>query len=710
MQRAAGRGTRDRPRATGAGAAARDRPGVRRVRARASRACSPSRSARSRPMTRPRCRTPRPTCSSARCSTSCVEAGAVSPAGREGADVACWAAVHGLSVLLLDGPLRGLPPADREAVLDEAARHHRAGAHGVDGLSPPAAVPGVGWRHGGTGRPSGRQPARRGAGRSDEDGAGAPRAAAAHPAGRRDRRAPQLGHLDHRVVAQPPRPRAREAGDWSDYDKTPVLQVRTRPHAVRREPRLRPRRRGPRATRSFERAARTAAGRPDLAFQEGVPGDFDLAMFTLGPAGALRHRRAVHRGHADRDPRGRRDHRSGRRCSRSRCRRSWCCSRRRRRRPVRRWPRSLAAADHRAGRRRRRRAPRFGVHLCLGDMNNRAFGTMSDVARWSLLANAIVAGWPTDRPLDLHARAVRGGRPARPRRTRRSTRRCAADAARRARGSRPASRTSRSRSTDQLTIRGVIERASAPRGRRSRRRAAWDGVRPEDGSGRARADGRALRLLTQPAARIRATSVWPDVRACSRAVTPSPSAIAGSAPGVEQDPHDLLVRRRPVAQDHRLEQGRPAEVVDVVDVDVGLHDPAYVVDVAAFAGRDDRDAAVAVADRQVGVGGQQGLEHRDAAGHAGHQPRGVVPVVERVRVGPERHEQPGDGHAVVRRREQQRGPVVLVAGLEVRLAAQHQGRRVGVAVGRGGEQSLQRGRAPYVLCSAVFRSRVATAV
>ena len=48
-----------------------------------------------------------------------VEAGAVSPAGREGADVACWAAVHGLSVLLLDGPLRGLPPVDREVVLEK---------------------------------------------------------------------------------------------------------------------------------------------------------------------------------------------------------------------------------------------------------------------------------------------------------------------------------------------------------------------------------------------------------------------------------------------------------------------------------------------------------------------------------------------------------------------------------------------------------------
>jgi hypothetical protein len=41
----------------------------------------------------------------------------------------------------------------------------------------------------------------------------------------------------------------------------------------------------------FEEAKRLA-GRSDLPFQEGVPGDFDLAMFTLGPAAALTHRRA----------------------------------------------------------------------------------------------------------------------------------------------------------------------------------------------------------------------------------------------------------------------------------------------------------------------------------------------------------------------------------------------------------------------------------
>ena len=46
-----------------------------------------------------------------------VEAGAVSPADRLGADVACWSAVHGLSVLLLDGPLHHLPPEEREGVI-----------------------------------------------------------------------------------------------------------------------------------------------------------------------------------------------------------------------------------------------------------------------------------------------------------------------------------------------------------------------------------------------------------------------------------------------------------------------------------------------------------------------------------------------------------------------------------------------------------------
>ena len=202
----------------------------------------------------------------------------------------------------------------------------------------------------------------------------------------------------------------RKAGDWSDYDKTPVMKVRRgrtlygasldlgHVAAVRE---------------SFPafRSLTTATGRSDIAFQEGVPGDFDLAMFTLGPAGAMRHRRAfteatlteirditaitgsdalfqievpaelvlLTKAPAAAQP-------------------------------------ALARALARPVAKLAAGAPigtRFGVHLCLGDMNNRAFGTMDTVAPLVLLANAIVRAWPADRRLDIvHAPFAAADQPA----------------------------------------------------------------------------------------------------------------------------------------------------------------------------------------------------------------------------------------------------------------------------------------------------------
>ena len=48
-----------------------------------------------------------------------VEVGAMSPAARVGAEYAAWSAVHGISTLLLDGPLRDLPDEERQAALDK---------------------------------------------------------------------------------------------------------------------------------------------------------------------------------------------------------------------------------------------------------------------------------------------------------------------------------------------------------------------------------------------------------------------------------------------------------------------------------------------------------------------------------------------------------------------------------------------------------------
>ena len=42
----------------------------------------------------------------------------VSPDRREGAEVACWSAVHGFAVLHIDGPLEDVPARERDRQLE----------------------------------------------------------------------------------------------------------------------------------------------------------------------------------------------------------------------------------------------------------------------------------------------------------------------------------------------------------------------------------------------------------------------------------------------------------------------------------------------------------------------------------------------------------------------------------------------------------------
>jgi hypothetical protein len=77
------------------------------------------------------------------------------------------------------------------------------------------------------------------------------------------------------------------------------------------------------------------------------------------------------------------------------------------------------------------------------------------------------------------------------------------------------------------------------------------------------------------------------------------------------------VRGATVAQDDGLEQRRPAQAVDVVDVDRRLQQLAHRLHVAVVRRRDQRRAAVAVGALQVGTGGQrqaQDLASRPGAG------------------------------------------------------------------------------------------------
>ena len=193
---------------------------------------------------------------------------------------------------------------------------------------------------------------------------------------------------------------ARE-GDWSDYDKTPRFKVvagkrlsadaLSLGHAAAFH-----------ANYKTFKALRAKHGLGDLAYQVGIPGDLDLALFVFGPAGivtrrrpfmeaTLREIRAIHAEGGDdvvfqievpaelafvaqMPP------------------------------PM----RPLVASYMASGICRLARlspaGTRFGIHLCLGDMNHRAIARLTDVGPVVQLANAIGRGWSAGRRLDyIHA-------------------------------------------------------------------------------------------------------------------------------------------------------------------------------------------------------------------------------------------------------------------------------------------------------------------
>lgn len=204
-------------------------------------------------------------------------------------------------------------------------------------------------------------------------------------------------------LRQHPDLEVKREGHWGDYDDTLTFAVR-RGHTLRGEtldfghvaafersyPRFRER-----------REALGAAGE-GLRFQVGLPGDFDLCLFTLGPIAAFRRRAAF--AEATLTEIRRIFERAGddvvfqlevpaelvfvARAPKVL-------------QPLvaRLMARGLAKLAARAP-----RGARFGIHLCLGDMNHRALGRMSDVRPLVLLANAIARAWPAERPLDfIHA-------------------------------------------------------------------------------------------------------------------------------------------------------------------------------------------------------------------------------------------------------------------------------------------------------------------
>lgn len=201
----------------------------------------------------------------------------------------------------------------------------------------------------------------------------------------------------------------RREGDWSDYEDTVTHKVKLGHTLDGRDLDLRHVAAFEESFPVFERL-REERGLDDLSFQVGLPSDFDMALFTLGPSGPLLHRwpftvatlREIHAIHR----------RAGLQVVFQLEMPAELVA-------VTQVPRPLqplvAAYLARGIARLARRSPagaRFGLHLCLGDMNHEALGRMRDVRPLVLLTNAVVERWPDDRPLEfIHVPLAAGEEP-----------------------------------------------------------------------------------------------------------------------------------------------------------------------------------------------------------------------------------------------------------------------------------------------------------
>jgi hypothetical protein len=202
----------------------------------------------------------------------------------------------------------------------------------------------------------------------------------------------------------------RRPGDWSDYDHTSRL-------GVRRGHRFDGRGVDLGHVEAFESgyaALQTVAarnGRDDLEFLVGLPGDFDLALFTFGPLGGFRYRKIfadlmlqeIESIHAQ----------AGNKVVFQLELPAELVFITQLPKPLRPLAASYLARQVTNMIRRAPAGARFALHLCLGDLHNKALGKPHTAEPMVTIGNALLKSWPTTHPLDyLHLPFAAGETPA----------------------------------------------------------------------------------------------------------------------------------------------------------------------------------------------------------------------------------------------------------------------------------------------------------
>ena len=212
-----------------------------------------------------------------------------------------------------------------------------------------------------------------------------------------------------RGLADHPDLQTVKSGDISSYDQLPRYRVRRHHRLFGATMDLGV---ATAFTESYPvfRALRERHQLPQLRFQVGVAGDLDLALFSLGPAAALPHRRAfteliIRELRAVRAVAGDDVVFQLELPAESVLVSQLPAAARR-----------VAAARLASGLRALVQClpagSRFGVHLCFGDLGHKALVDPDDAAPLVTLANAVGRAWPAGRPLDyVHVPLAAGEHP-----------------------------------------------------------------------------------------------------------------------------------------------------------------------------------------------------------------------------------------------------------------------------------------------------------
>ena len=156
----------------------------------------------------------------------------------------------------------------------------------------------------------------------------------------------------------------------------------------------------------------------------------------------------------------------------------------------------------------------------------------------------------------------------------------------------------------------------------------------------------------------------PRFRACRSGVTPSRSARFTLRAGFHQQLDNLRMLAAAIPENDRLEQGRPTQLVDMIDVDSRFDEQSDSFDMTPLRRRNKRSAAVSVRALQVGPVCEGHLQNVDIAACAGIEIRAVVDVVLGVDVGAGLDQSSGGIYLIAMSRDKERRTAASVARID----------------------------------------------